>query len=155
MILHGSRSGSTVPVTPETRHGEFVGTSNYAVNEPNGYGWNATIGDDEIAVHMAYSQWGWNARGCSPHYLGVEFAQAVEGWPITDGQVRAFCWFFSEARKVWPALPTVLPTHSELDGILMYGPLDGKTDVFHRGADATLDLRARIVTRLNEIGVSR
>lgn len=154
MILHGSRSGSGAPATTTSRHNEFTGTANYAVNEPNGLGWNATVGDDEIAVHFAYSRWGWNARGCSPIYLAVEFAQATQAWVITDGQVNAFCWFFEQARKVWPRLTTNFPTHAELDGTPQYGPYDGKTDVFPMGAQRTSELRTRILTRLSAIGVT-
>jgi hypothetical protein len=87
IILHGSRSGRSQPVDLE-----FDGTRRYAVNEPNGYGWSATVGEDAVSIHMAPDQWGWNARGASSHYLAVEFAQGTGSDPITDGQVRAFCW---------------------------------------------------------------
>lgn len=146
VILHGSRSGAT----GNTTHQEFLGTANYAVNEPSGLGWNATIGDDEIALHMSTRQWGWNARACSDLYLAVEFAQPVEATPISDAQVRAFCWFFAQARKAWPQLPKNFPTHAELDGTPDYGGYyDGKTDVFSREDSARVfDLRQRITARL-------
>lgn len=153
IILHGSRSGALGPPSPAGRHKEYIGTANYAVNEPGGLGWNATVGEDEIAVHMAFNRWGWNARGCSSLYLAVEFAQPLESWPITDAQVRAFCWFFGEARKMWPALPASFPTHAELDGTTLYGTYDGKTDVFSRDSPQTEDLRRRIHARLESQGI--
>lgn len=154
VILHGSRSGRAGQPNEAGRHTEFVGTAQYAVNEPGGLGWNATVGHDEIAIHMLHSQWGWNARAASNKYLGVEFAQPTEAWPITDGQVRAFCWFVKEARKTWSHLPLQFPTHAELDGTQIYGgQYDGKTDVFRRGSPATDDLRARILAQLGLMGV--
>lgn len=149
MILHGSRSGAL-----NSTHQEFFGTANYAHNEPGGLGWNATIGTDEIALHMSYRQWGWNARGASQHYLGVEFAQSHVYNAIDDGQVRAFCWFFQDVRKVWPDLPARFPTHAELDGTIEYGGYhDGKTDVFPKGSQDTVELRKRILDRLALLGV--
>lgn len=149
VILHGSRSGSATNTTAQ----EYLGTARYAVNEPGGLGWNATVGDDQIAVHMGYDQWGWNARGCSPVYLAVEFAQAVEARSISDAQVRAACWFFQQARARWPNLPANFPTHAELDGTPAYGQRDGKTDVFSRGSPRADELRARIYARLQQMGI--
>jgi hypothetical protein len=149
IILHGSRSGRSQPVDLE-----FDGTRRYAVNEPNGYGWSATVGEDAVSIHMAPDQWGWNARGASSHYLAVEFAQGTGSDPITDGQVRAFCWLVrAEWVPRWPALPIDhLPTHAELDGTPIYGgQYDGKTDVFSRGARAADKLRDRIQARLADL----
>lgn len=151
VILHGSRS-----VVNRSVHDEFIGTANYAHFSPLGLGWNATIGPDEIALHMPHDAWGWNARGCSQLYLAVEFAQAHVTDPIDDGQVRAFCWFFGEARKRWPNLPAYFPTHAELDGTVEYGGYhDGKTDVFPKSSQDTTDLRVRIHARLTRQGVSK
>lgn len=145
VILHGSRSGH-----PQSTQSEFDGTRRYAVNEPNGYGWTATIGDDAISIHMAPDRWGWNARGCSPHYLAVEFAQPTEADPISTEQVNAFCWAVRRLwQPAWPTLPMVFPTHAELDGTAEYGgTYDGKTDVFSRGSRAADKLRNRITARL-------
>jgi len=148
VVLHGSRSGLERPT-----HDEYASTARYAVGEPNGYGWNVTVGDDELAVHMTAAQWGWHARGCSSFYLSAEFAQGTLDDAISDGQVRAFCyWLRAIVRPVWPRLPLVLPTHSELDGTETYGRLDGKTDVFERGAARTEQLRARILATLQGQG---
>jgi N-acetylmuramoyl-L-alanine amidase len=144
IILHGSRSG----LAGNSTAAEYAGTARYAVNEPGGLGWHCTIGDDRIAVHMSYTAWGWHARGCSSLYLGVEFAQPVEAAAISDGQVRAFCWFFQQAQKQWPTLPMNFPTHAELDGSAAYGVYDGKTDTFSRGSSRTTDLRQRIMATL-------
>jgi hypothetical protein len=127
VILHGSRSG----VPSRSIDAEFVGTSNYAVNEPNGLGWNATIGDDALALHIPADRWGWNARAASRKYLAVEFAQPVEDVDIVSGQVRACAWFIHEARKRWPNLPLFMPTHAELDGTET-GAFDGKSDVYSK-----------------------
>lgn len=150
VILHGSRSGNTMLTT----HQEYVGTGNYAIDQPGGLGWHATIGDDEITIHMAPNEWGWNARSASSKYIGVEFAQPVERNAISDGQVRAFCWYFQQARQRYSKLPPYFPTHAELDGTQEYGgTYDGKTDVFTRGSLRTVELRVRIKDRLTALGV--
>jgi hypothetical protein len=141
VILHGSRSG----VRGRLLYAEFEGTANYAVNEPNGLGWNATIGHDAIALHMPYDRWGWNARAASRRYLAVEFAQPVEDVAITDGQVRACAWFIKQARSRWPNLPMFMPTHAELDGVET-GAFDGKSDVFSRESPRADALRKAIRT---------
>lgn len=139
VILHGSRSGSGNDTAAEYR-----GTANYAASGIE-LGWNATIGDDIYAIHMPCDRWGWNARAASQRYLAVEFAQATADRPISDAQVNAFChWFEKEARRVWPGLALVFPTHAELPE----GQGDGKTDVFPRGDQRADELRARIVARL-------
>lgn len=139
VILHGSRSGSG-----NNTEQEYQGTSNYAMNEPGGLGWNATIGDGKYCMHMNMDQWGWNARGASQKYLGVEFAQATADLPISDAQVEAFCAFFAEAKKTWPNLGTDFPTHAELPE----GIADGKSDVFPIHDPRADELRARIMARL-------
>jgi len=127
---------------------EFASTARYAVDEPNGYGWSATIGDDAIAWHMGLDEWGWNARGCSSHYLAAEFAQGTVADAITDGQVRAFALFVRLAAVRWPKMPLYWPTHAELDGTALYGQFDGKSDVFPRSDARANELRARIMARL-------
>lgn len=140
VILHGSRSG--IPNRPTLT--EYLGTCSFAVSNSAGLGWTATVGDDRIALHYPYTRWGWSAREASSQYLAVELAQATVGQPISDGQVRAFCWFFEQARKVWPRLPKVFPTHAELPS----GKRDGKSDVFPLGDQRADELRARIMARL-------
>jgi len=146
VILHGSRSGrASNPIGAE-----YTGTANYEVNNPDGLGWNATIGDGFVAVHMDARHWGWNARGASDDYLAVEFAQPTESNAITDGQVQAFVdWFRRDVQSVWPNMPLNFPTHAELDGTPEYGGYhDGKTDVFSKGSPSTDQLRGRILATL-------
>lgn len=146
VILHGSRSGLRQPLDRE-----FYGTVGYAGQERHGLGWTATIGEDMIALHMTPAYWGWNARKASSLYLAVEFAQPTVNDPITDGQVRAFCWAFRSIWQVyWPSLPLVFPTHAELDVDGVTGKLDGKSDVFPYGDARADELRARIARRLAE-----
>lgn len=154
VILHGSRSG----IAGRPLATEFGGTAQYAMSEPNGLGWNATIGSDAIAIHMDAAKWGWNARGCSKLYLAVELAQATVDDPITDGQVRALCWYVAtRLRPMWPLLPLAFPTHAELDGTAEYGgTVDGKSDVYPRNDPRADELRARILARLaSQYGISR
>lgn len=139
VILHGSRSG-----TGNNTAQEYTGTARYAGSGIE-LGWHLTIGDDIYAEHMTPKQWGWNARAASQKYLGVEFAQATVALPISDAQVRAFCWWFKNvARVTWPNLPTTFPMHSELPE----GIADGKTDVFPKGDSRGDELRTRIMARL-------
>lgn len=146
VILHGSRSGAAG--NPLDR--EYVGTASYEVSNGASLGWNATIGDGRVALHLGPNQWGWNARSASKFYLAVEFAQPTVDDPITEGQVSAFCdWFQQYILPAWPDLPQVFPTHSELDGTAIYGGYhDGKTDVYPRGDPRSDELRARIQARL-------
>lgn len=146
VILHGSRSGK-----PQSTLAEFRGTASYALTTP--YAWHATVGSDMVALHMAFSHWGWHARGCSSRYIGVEFAQPTVQDEIDDGQVRAFCWTFLEARKTWPDLPRHFPSHADVDGSALYGPLDGKSDVFPAADPRLLALRRRILDTLDAWGV--
>lgn len=128
-----------------------MGTANYAASGIE-LGWNATVGDDEVALHMGFNEWGWNARASSDDYLGVEFAQPTVDRPISDGQVRAFVWFYQQARFRWSSLANNFPTHADLDGTAGYGGYhDGKTDVFPRGDPRTDELVARINKRLEEV----
>ena len=137
IILHGSRSG----IQGRPRQLEFDGTRRYAA-QGIPLGWNVTVGEDAISLHMSPKEWGWNARGASPRYLAVEFAQATAYDEISDGQVRAFVWWIlTEVLPVWPSLDLGnLPMHSELPE----GRQDGKSDVFLRGDQRGDDLRARI-----------
>lgn len=151
-MLHGSRGGHQV-----TRQQEYDGTRNYAVNEPNGLGWNVTVGDDQVAIHMTPAQWGWHARAVSPHALSVEFAQPLESYDITDEQVHAFAWWLRNYVFVtWPSMRQAilddsvhkLPTHAEVENWGWTGVHDGKTDAFSYGSPKADDLRARIVALL-------
>lgn len=147
VILHGSRSG----IPTNTIDQEFVGTANYAQNPTHDLGWNATIGNDEVAIHIPPLQWGWNARRASSRFLAVEFAQPLVTSPISDGQVRAFCWLYTmHFRRVYPKLPYALPTHAELDAQGVTGTHDGKTDVFPYNSVYTERLRERIGRTLQE-----
>lgn len=146
VILHGSRSGKA----GNAKLAEYNGTANWEVNNPDGLGWNATIGEGRVAVHLDAKHWGWNARAASGLFLAVEFAQATVDEAISDAQVDAFCaWMRRDVLPVWPALKLSFPTHAELDGTTAYGGYhDGKTDVFPK-ADARADaLRTRILSNL-------
>ncbi len=146
IILHGSRSGAAG--NPKAK--EYLGTARYEVSNPDGLGWNATIGEYRVAIHLDPQAWGWNARAASDNYLGVELAQATVDEPITDPQVAAFVdWVKTRVLPVWPGLPLVFPTHAELDGTAGYGPYhDGKTDCFPKNDPRADDLRARIMAGL-------
>lgn len=61
IILHGSRSGAAG--NPKDK--EYLGTARYEVSNPAGLGWNATIGEGKVAVHLTPREWGWNARAAS------------------------------------------------------------------------------------------
>lgn len=143
-ILHGSRSGRSQPT-----HDEFVGTAAWAGSNPAGLGWSATIGSDEICVHMDVGQWGYNARSASSHYLAVEFAQPTVNDEISDGQVDAFCWWWlNEVEPVWPGIARNFPTHAEIEARGETGFHDGKSDVYPAGDERADELRARILARL-------
>lgn len=147
VILHGSRSDH-----PElSRAQEFDGTSRWAANPSNPLGWTATVSEDCYDRHIDEGAWGYSAFNASTIYLAVEFAQAVEAWPITDPMVNAFChWYAIHARKRWPTLPLRFPSHSEVEasGEIGHAP-SGKTDVFRLHAPRMEDLRARILARLD------
>lgn len=149
IILHGSRSGKA----GNPKATEYLGTARYEVANTDDLGWNATIGENRVAVHLTPQEWGWNARAASDDYLAVEFAQATVDESITDAQVAAFCdWVTTRVLPTWGAtFPLVFPTHAELDGTAEYGGYhDGKTDVYPKGVAAADDLRARIMAALGQ-----
>lgn len=130
---------------------EFRATVSWAQNPSHGLGWHATVGPLVLAVHMNPNRWGWNARGASRQWLAVEFAQATVQDGIDDEQVATFAWWFAHvARRYWPELPAVFPTHAELPE----GQQDGKSDVFPRGDLRADQLRERIRARLRLLGVT-
>ncbi len=146
IILHGSRSGRA----GNPLDAEYLGTANWEVNNPNDLGWNATIGEGKVAVHMTPQEWGWNARGSSDNWLAVEIAQPTVNDPVTDAQVAALVdWIKTRVLPAWSQLPMHFPTHAELDGTAEYGPKDGKTDVFPKGDARADELRGRIMAGLN------
>ena len=147
VILHGSRSADDSKST----HDEFVGTAAWNGGNPDGLGWNATVGDDEIAIHLEPSEWGWNARAASSSYLAVEFAQPTQSQAISDGQVRAFCWWLrAHVLKHWPEMARHFPTHAEVEAWGETRHQDGKTDVFPLRDARANELRARIIARLDD-----
>ena len=136
MILHSSRSG--LPSSPAE---EFALTVAFARAGANGLGWNATVGQRQVALHIPPTHWGYNARGHSQRYLAVEFSQSRQADIIADSQIEAFVWWFqSVAREQWPSLPPFFICHSELEA----GVEDGKTDPFPVGAEADI-FRQRIL----------
>jgi hypothetical protein len=149
VTLHGSRSGRASNPLPA----EYAGTANWCVVNPDGLGWNATIGPGIVAVHLNARQWGWNARAASDEYLAVELAQPTAANAITDEQVEAFAdWFVSDVHPTWPALPITrasFPTHAELEAWGATGNHDGKTDVFPVNDARADQLRDRIIDRIN------
>ncbi len=148
VILHATRSGGGNDTLQE-----FRSTLNYVRSGADGLGWNATIGDDMISIHLPANKWAWNARAASSKYLAVEFAQAVEARGISDGQVRAFAWWWrNHARAQWPGLPLTLKTHAEVEHSGETGAHDGKSDAFSYGSPKADELRERIIAEIQEQG---
>jgi hypothetical protein len=143
VILHGSRGGASSVAA------EYAGTAAWAVKNPDGLCWNATIGEGRYCVHLSARDWGWNARAESRDFLAVEFAQSRLASPISDAQVAAFAaWFTAEVEPVWPGLLAAglrLPMHSELTS----GAADGKSDAFLAGSANANNLRRRIMLALD------
>jgi hypothetical protein len=152
-IMHGSRSG----VTGNPKAKEYTGTAGYEVNNNQDLGWNATIGENVVAVHLTPQQWGWNARAASSKYLGVEFAQATVDEPITDAQVAAFAdWWVTRVMPAWPGIPQRFPSHAEIDGTADYGPyVDGKTDAFPKNDPRMEDLVSRVMRAIEALTTSQ
>lgn len=139
IILHGSRGNAA------TLDAEYRGTTKWAITNPNGFCWNATIGENIYALHLTARQWGWNAREASSTHLAAEFAQPTVKHFITDAQVAAFVeWYREQVRPVWPHLTLAtdeqMPMHSELPA----GIRDGKSDAYPRGDVLGANLRQRI-----------
>lgn len=145
IILHGSRSGRA----RNPKDAEYRGTAAWAVNNPNGLAWHATVGENRVAVHMGAREWGWHARSASPFYLGAELAQATVDDPITDAQVDALAdWIKTRILPAWPDLPMHFPSHAEVEASGETGARDGKTDAFPVGDARMDDLRNRLYARL-------
>jgi len=144
IILHGSRSGHA----GNPKNAEYRGTANFEVNNPD-LGWNATIGEGKVAVHLTPNEWGWNAFQASKVYLAVEIAQATVDEAISDSQVDALAdWIKTRVLPVWPGLPMHFPTHAEVEQSGETVQTSGKTDVFPLGDPRADDLRDRLMVRL-------
>lgn len=149
-LLHGTRSGVT-----QSAEAEWNGTVGYASRGTNGIdAWNYTTGPGLVAVHLTPDRWGWHARGCSRYYVSIESAQGTAAQGIDDETVKAICWCVQDGRKIHPGVPLNFPTHGEVDGTPQYGYHDGKSDVFPRGDVRSDELRGRIMSRLQEMGIS-
>ena len=145
VVLHGSRSGIAGRATKD----EFDSVRNYAMTNPAGLGWNVSVGDDAIAVHMQATEWGWHARAASNDYLSCEFAQATADISISDAQVRAFVyWLKNYVYKSWPNFNPYFPTHAEVEASGETGVADGKSDVFPSGDVRADELRDRILREM-------
>lgn len=154
VVLHGSRSGR-----PKTTRQELDGTRHWARANPDGYGWNVTVGDDEYSIHLDAGLWGHHASGISHRSLSCELAQPTAAYPVTDAMVRALCHWL--AAQVFPRHPNlahrirsgaglhlVMPTHAEVERWGWTTAWWGKSDVFPFGDPRADALRARILTRL-------
>jgi len=145
IILHGSRSGHAG--NPKDK--EYRGTANFEVNNSDDLGWNATIGEGKVAVHLTPREWGWNARQASKHYLAVEIAQATVDEPISDLQVDALAgWIRTHVLPEWPDLPMFFPTHSEVEKRGETGQTDSLSCLFPFEDPRADELRGRLMARL-------
>lgn len=145
IILHGSRSG----VAGRPKDVEYRGCASWAINNPDGLSWHATIGENRVAVHLTPQEWGWNARAASSHYLAVEIAQATVDEAVTDAQVTALAdWIRTRVLPAYPSLPMHFPSHAEVEVSGETGQRDGKTDIWPAGDRRTNELRARLLAAL-------
>lgn len=143
LILHGSRSGQ-----PYSINREYAATVNYVASGAAGLGWNATVGDGVVALHMAVTEWGWNARGASSRWAAVELAQANLGDPISALQIEGAAAMWVKLRDHYgKAFPLRFVNHSDL----LEGRQDGKTDVEMAGQHSVID---RVTARLKAAGYS-
>lgn len=129
IIFHSTRSGQSWDVNKE-----FEVTVNYVKNGAAGLGWNATIGNNVVAIHGPSDKWGWNARMHSRDYLAIEFAQAKLGDTITDAQIEAAAYYI---KNYCQGVPYYFPEHRELPA----GIADGKSDI---GADQHVPERVKL-----------
>lgn len=145
LLLHGSRSGKA----GNPKATEALGTANWCLNNPDGLGWHATIGENEYYIHMKPNEWGWNAFSASDKYIAVEFAQATVSEAISDAQVDALVDYVKKyVLPVYPTLPLVLKTHSEVEASGETVQTSGKTDVFPYKDPRADELKARILAKL-------
>lgn len=148
VILHGSRSG----VAGRAKSVEAAGCANWCLTNPDELGWHASVGENEVYVHMKASEWGWNARSASDKYIGVEFAQATVNEAITDAQVDAFVAYMrTYILSTYPSIPMYFPTHADVEKSGETGKVDGKTDVFPYGSLEAATLKKRITDKLGII----
>lgn len=114
-------------------------------------GWDATIGEGVISLHLPTWAFGWNAFAASALYFAAEYAQPTEDYPITDVMVRTHNWWFATVlRAARPSLPLHFPSHAEVEhtGEIAHAP-SGKTDAFSYGSSRMENLRARILDNLH------
>lgn len=140
IIFHGTRSGQ-----PYSVEQEFQATLNYVRAGAGGLGWNATIGNDKIAIHGPATHWGWNARDASRNYLALEFAQPTAAVDITPAQIRAAAFYIATYA---PHVPRHWPSHAEVERWGETGQIDGKSDVYPYGDPRMDQLRSAVATLL-------
>lgn len=141
--LHGTRSGVSRPASIE-----FPAAASYGQTRTDDLSANCTIGNDAVALHIPWDQWGWHARRASMYYVSLEIAQGTVNDPVTDAQVRTIAWIVRQVREVWPDIPLHFPTHAELEAWGETGYRDGKTDVFEFGSPRADELRSRIMQNI-------
>ena len=144
VVLHGSRSP-----TDKDREREFWDTLNNWIPVTQ-YAFNVLIGEDKVGIVLPAEMTGHHAFSASGLYLSCEFAQsAFADQTITDGQVRAFCWWWTnKVLPVWPRISLHMPTHAEVEHSGETVRRSGKTDVHPYGSPLADQLRARILARL-------
>lgn len=140
-ILHGTRSTGNWGIDKE-----FDVTVNYVQGGAGGLGWNATVGNNEIAIHGPATHWGWNARKASSQYLALEIAQPTAAYDVTPEQINTIAWY---VRTQAPHVPHYFPSHAELERWGETGQIDGKSDVFPFGDPRMEQLRSAIVALLD------
>lgn len=123
-----------------------MGTVGFAEGGANDLAWHATVGDDEVAIHLEADEWGYHAREFSRDWIGIEFAQATIDRPICDAQIRAALWYLR--RCVLPVYPELDLSHFMFHSECAAGVRDGKTDPFANHSSELADLRRRILETL-------
>ena len=154
-LLHGTRSGAPHYDIDQ----EYAGTLNYVRAGASGLGWQATIGNDAVALHLPWTHWAWHAYDASRILIGLEFAQATVEGAITDAQIRAAAWCIAQAyaatRERWGTpIPVAFWTHAEVEanGWTHHTP-EGKTDTFPMSDPRAVALKSRLLARLRQLGV--
>lgn len=145
VVLHGSRSGKA----GNPLDAEYRGTAAWCVNNPDGLGWHATIGEGRVAVHLDPKEWGWHARSASRHYIGVEIAQPTVDDDPTPCATATADYIFD---RVWPVWGEIwhFPSHAELEAWGETGQRDGKTDLYPPGDERMNVFRELVYARLRE-----
>jgi N-acetylmuramoyl-L-alanine amidase CwlA len=102
-VVHASRSGKA----GNPPDAEYEGTISYCSNPANEASYHAIIHrvTGNLAEIVPPGSAAWHAEEMNQTHLGVAFAQAVEGEPISEAAIKSLAWYIRTYHRGMYGLP--------------------------------------------------